>query len=299
MTLAKPDWLRVRLPSHEKFYRLRDMFNELQLHTVCQEANCPNIAECWAGGTATIMIMGDSCTRACRFCNVQTSNPRKMLDPLEPLKVAEALGKMHLDYVVITSVDRDDLPDGGSSHFAATIRAIKEKNPDLILEVLIPDFLGNPKEIKNVVDAGPEVVAHNIETTEKLTQVVRDQRAGYRQSLNVLRTIKEINSTTCTKSSIMLGLGETDMDIFRTLEDLRTANVDFLTIGQYLKPGRSPRFLDVREYVSPEKYDYWREVGESMGFLYVASGPLVRSSYRAGEYYLANVIRKRALKEMG
>ncbi|MBI4257896.1 MAG: lipoyl synthase, partial [Thaumarchaeota archaeon] len=249
--------------------------------------------ECWGGGTATIMIMGDTCTRACRFCNVKTGNPGKWLDPYEPIMVAKALSRLDLEYIVVTSVDRDDLPDGGASHFAGTIRAIKQEKPELILEVLIPDFRADHDALKRVVDAGPEVIAHNIETTESLTPRVRDRRANYQQSLKVLSIIKSLNPDIYTKSSIMLGLGEAEEEVVQTMIDLRSVGVDFLTIGQYLKPGSSLRFLEVQEYVPPQRYEYFRAKGEEMGFLYVASGPLVRSSYRAGEFYMASIIRRK------
>ncbi|MBI2184185.1 MAG: lipoyl synthase [Thaumarchaeota archaeon] len=293
MTLAKPEWLKVRLPSGENYAHLKRMLRETGLYTVCEEANCPNIAECWGGGTATIMIMGDTCTRACRFCNVKTGNPQKWLDPYEPLMVAKALGQLDLEYVVVTSVDRDDLPDGGASHFADTIRAIKREKPGLILEVLIPDFRADPAALKRIVDARPDVVGHNIETTEALSPKVRDRRASYQQSLKVLETMKSLDNNIYTKSSIMLGLGESEEDVLQTMKDLRSVGVDFLTIGQYLKPGAAHRFIDVQEYVQPPRYEFLRAKGEELGFLYVASGPLVRSSYRAGEFYLASLIRRK------
>jgi len=291
MTLAKPEWLRVRLPSGDNYHRLRHTLRDLGLNTVCEEAHCPNIAECWGGGTATIMIMGDTCTRACRFCSVRTGHPDGWLDPYEPLMVAQALSRLDLEYVVITSVDRDDLPDGGAAHFAETIRAVKKAKPDLLLEVLIPDFKGDPAALRRVVEAHPEVIGHNIETTEALTRRVRDPRAGYRQSLSVLKMIKEFDPQIYTKSSIMLGHGEAEEDILQTIRDLRQVGVDFLTIGQYLRPGSNRRFLEVQDYVPPETYDHYRRRGEEMGFLYVASGPLVRSSYRAGEFFLTSLLR--------
>ncbi len=296
MSLAKPDWLRVRLPSGENYAQLKHMMRELGLHTVCEEANCPNVAECWGGRTATIMIMGDTCTRACRFCNVKTGNPRGWLDPYEPLMVAKALRRLNLEYVVVTSVDRDDLPDGGASHFAQTIRAVKKENPEIIVEVLIPDFQGDEGALGKVVEAAPEVIGHNIETTEALTAAVRDRRAKYRQSLGVLQTVKDLNPNICTKSSIMLGLGENDDEVLQAMRDLRSVRVDFLTLGQYLRPRSASRFLEVKQFVHPQRFDYFRIIGEQMGFLYVAAGPLVRSSYRAGEYYLASIVRKQSTR---
>jgi lipoic acid synthetase len=286
----KPEWLRVRYPTGENYEKIKITLRHHNLHTVCEEANCPNVAECWGGGTATFMLMGDTCTRGCRFCNVRSGNPHGTLDPFEPIKVAKTIADLGLRYVVITSVDRDDLPDGGAGHFAATIKAIKQYNPNVIAEVLIPDFQGNIDNVKMIVDAGPEVVAHNVETTEPLTPKVRDPRATYPQSLKVLRAIKEINPAVRSKSSIMLGLGEVESDLTRTMRDLRDANVDILTLGQYLRPTRG--HIPVSEYVSPDLFQHYEEVAEGLGFLYVASGPFVRSSYRAGEFFTEALIRQ-------
>ena len=285
----KPEWLRVRYPTGENYQKIKGTLKEHDLHTVCEEANCPNVAECWGGGTATFMLMGDTCTRGCRFCMVKSGNPHGTLDIFEPLKVAKTIADLGLRYVVITSVDRDDLPDGGASHFEATIKAIKQHDANVITEVLIPDFQGNIDHLTKVVNAGPEVIAHNIETTEPLTPNVRDSRATYAQSLNVLKSIKELNSSIRSKSSIMLGLGETENDLLKTMKDLREAEVDILTLGQYLRPtkGHAP----VREYVRPESFQYYKQVAEQLGFLYVAAGPFVRSSYRAGELFLEALIR--------
>jgi lipoic acid synthetase len=285
----KPEWLRVRCPTGENYQKIKGTLREHDLHTVCEEANCPNVAECWGGGTATFMLMGDTCTRGCRFCMVKSGNPHGTLDIFEPLKVAKTIADLGLRYVVITSVDRDDLPDGGASHFAATIKAIKQHDANVITEVLIPDFQGNTDHLTKVVNAGPEVIAHNLETTEPLTPNVRDSRATYAQSLNVLKSIKELNSSIRSKSSIMLGLGETENDLLKTMRDLRKAEVDILTLGQYLRPtkGHAP----VREYVRPESFQYYKQVAEQLGFLYVAAGPFVRSSYRAGELFLEALIR--------
>jgi lipoic acid synthetase len=263
----------------------------LNLSTVCQEAQCPNIGECWGGGTATIMLMGDVCTRGCRFCNVKTGNPKGALDLEEPQKVAYAISQMGLDYVVLTSVDRDDLPDEGSSHFAKTVEMLKEKAPNLIVEVLTPDFKGNEAYIAHIVDAQPDVFAHNVETVERLTPRVRDRRAGYKQSMRVLEFVKERDRTRYTKTSIMLGLGEQDDEIRQTLRDLRSVGCDVVTFGQYLQPKK--RHLPVEAFVTPEKFKEWQREAEDMGFLYVASGPLVRSSYRAGEFFMKGVIEKR------
>ncbi len=287
---TKPDWLKVRAPAGENYERLKILLRKLDLHTVCEEAHCPNIHECWGGGTATLMLMGDTCTRACRFCMVKSGNPTGELDQWEPFKVAYALAELELDYVVLTSVDRDDLPDGGAHHFARTISEIKQRNPELIVEVLIPDFRGDLEALKKVVDAKPHVISHNVETTRRLTPKVRDPRAGYDQSLTVLRTIKGMDQTIYTKSSLMLGFGESDEELTQTMKDLRAVNVDILTLGQYLRP--SVRHLPVIEYVPPERFDYFRKVGEELGFLYVASGPLVRTSYRAGEFFIQKIIKE-------
>ena len=285
----KPDWLRVRPPAGESYAQLKSLFRSLNLHTVCEEAHCPNVWECWGGGTATIMLMGDTCTRGCRFCAVQSGNPHGVLDLDEPRKVALALAEMDLSYVVLTSVDRDDLPDGGAGHFARTVREIKALLPDLLVEALIPDFQGDRAAIRSVVDAGVDVLDHNVETVERLQGRVRDRRANYRQSLDVLRSAKTMRDDLFTKSSIMLGLGETHEEVLGTMRDLRSARVDIVTLGQYLRP--SNWHLAVAEYVPPEVFDRLREAGERMGFAYVAAGPLVRSSYRAGEFFLERVIR--------
>jgi lipoyl synthase len=285
----KPEWLKVKMPSGENYKRLKVLSADLGLHTVCEEAHCPNIGECWGGGTATFMLLGDTCTRGCRFCAVKSGNPNLMVDELEPVKIALALKEMKLNYVVLTSVDRDDLPDGGAAHFAETIRETKKQNPGLLMEVLTPDFRGDLKAVRTVVDAHPDVFAHNIETVERLQRRVRDVRANYQQSLRVLRAVKEIDPTIFTKSSLMLGLGETGGEIAQAMEDLREIDVDVLAIGQYLRP--STWHLEVEEYIPPSRFDELRELGESMGFRYVASGPLVRTSYRAGEYFMEKMIR--------
>ncbi len=285
---AKPDWLTVRPAAGENHAQLKQLFSGLNLHTVCEEAHCPNVHECWGGGTATLMLMGDVCSRACRFCMVTPGRPNGALDPLEPENVAFALSQMGLTYVVLTSVDRDDLPDGGASHLARTISLIKDRMPDLLVEVLIPDFQDDLDSLRTVVEARPDVVAHNIETTLSLTPSVRDRRAGYWQSLSVLRNVKKIRRRLYTKSSIMVGLGETEEEVLQAMTHLRQAGVDFLTVGQYLRP--SGRHLKVEEYVRPETFAYYRKAGEKLGFMYVASGPLVRSSYRAGEYFIRSTI---------
>ena len=289
----KPNWLRVRPPSGESYGHLKGLLRDLNLHTVCEEAHCPNVAECWGGGTATIMLLGDLCTRGCRFCAVTSGNPRGVVDPEEPRRVAEAIVDLGLTYVVLTSVDRDDLPDGGASHFAETIRAIKALDGDVLVEALIPDFRGDLGAVRTVVDAGPDVLDHNLETVRRLQDVARDPRANYEQSLSVLRTAKTLRNGLFTKSSLMLGLGETREELLEAMRDLRANQVDLLTLGQYLRP--SAWHLPVQEYVAPEAFDDMRTVGESLGFVYVAAGPLVRSSYRAGEFFLEKVVRERRM----
>ncbi len=291
LAAGKPEWLRVRPPAGENYVRLKGLLRSLDLHTVCEEAHCPNVWECWGGGTATIMLMGDTCTRGCRFCAVTSGNPHGVLDLDEPRKVAIALSELDLTYVVLTSVDRDDLPDGGASHFARTVREIKSRRPEMIVEALIPDFQGDLAAVRSIVDAGVDVLDHNVETVERLQSKVRDPRANYRQSLRVLEGAKGMREGLFTKSSIMLGLGESEDEVVATMRDLRGVGVDILTLGQYLRP--SSWHLAVEAYVPPEAFDRYREIGESMGFLYVASGPLVRSSYRAGEFFLEKVIRGR------
>jgi lipoyl synthase len=295
--LPKPKWLKAKPADSDTYQKLRSTVRELGLATVCEEARCPNIGECWGGGddhtaTATIMIMGDTCTRGCRFCSVATSKNPPPLDPDEPEKVATAISKWGLDYVVLTSVDRDDLPDQGSEHFAQVVRLLKVKKPGLLVEALTPDFRGDLDLVSVVAKAGLDVYAHNVETVERLTPRVRDRRAGYRQSLNVLEHVKAVEGTSClTKTSIMLGLGETDDEVLQTLRDLRSVDVDVVTFGQYLQPTR--KHLAVQEFVTPEKFQEWQTVAEQLGFLYVASGPLVRSSYKAGEFFLKNYLQRR------
>lgn len=290
-TLApKPHWLKVKAPSGENYTRIKGMLHDLKLSTVCEEAKCPNMGECWGGGTATFMLMGDVCTRGCKFCHIKTGNPKGVLDPNEPEKVAYSISQMDLEYVVITSVDRDDLPDQGSGHFARTVRTIKRLAPEVIVEILTPDFRGQRDLVDLITEAKPDVFAHNIETVERLTKSVRDPRAGYRQSLQVLKMVKEKDPTVYTKTSIMLGLGETDEEVLQSLKDLRDIECDVVTFGQYLQP--TPRHLKVQEFITPEKFKYWQDVSEKMGFLYVASGPLVRSSYRAGEFFMKGLVEK-------
>jgi lipoic acid synthetase len=286
----KPEWLTVLSSGGEDYLKLKELFENLNLHTVCEEARCPNVGECWGGGTATLMLMGDMCSRACRFCMVTPGRPTSPLDALEPDNVAFALSQMNLNYVVLTSVDRDDIPDGGASHFASTIRKIRETSPGMMVEVLIPDFQNDLDAIRTVVEARPDVIAHNIETTPFLSELVRDPRASYWQSLSVLRTVKKLDRRMFTKSSIMVGLGEQEEEMRLAMMHLREAGVDFLTVGQYLRP--SKRHLPVKEYVKPETFEAYRRMGAEMGFKYVASGPLVRSSYRAGEFFVRSIVTK-------
>ncbi len=297
LTERKPEWLRVRPPSGENYAHLKTLLRSLDLHTVCEEAHCPNVGECWGGGTATIMLLGDTCTRGCRFCAVTSGNPRGAIDVDEPRKVAGAIAELGLTYVVLTSVDRDDLPDGGAGHFAQTIREIKARDADVLVEALIPDFQGDLAAVRTVVDANPDVLDHNIETVRRLQHPVRDRRAGYEQSLAVLRGAKSMRDGLYTKSSIMLGLGESHDEVLETMHDLRDAGVDILTLGQYLRP--SAWHLPVQEFVPPERFDAYRREAEAMGFLYAAAGPLVRSSYRAGEFFLENVLRGRGARGDG
>ena len=277
--MAKPDWLRMRVQSSPKFDAVRAIVHEHGLATVCEEAKCPNIGECWSAGTATIMLMGDVCTRACRFCSVNTGNPNGWLDPEEPDNTAEAVKLMGLKYVVLTSVNRDDLPDGGAGHYAAVVRATKALNPDTAVEALTPDFLGDPDAVHMLLDSGIEVFAQNVETVERLTHPVRDPRAGYQQTLDVLALGKACRPDVLTKTSLMLGLGETDDEIKQCMDDLRQHDIDVLTLGQYLQPTK--HHLPVARYVSPEAFDHYREWGLERGFLEVVSGVFVRSSYRA------------------
>ena len=279
----KPAWLRVPLPGGERYGRVRETLRALRLHTVCEEAHCPNVGECWGGGTATVMLMGATCTRGCRFCQVKTAARPPALDPDEPRHLAEAVAELGLDYIVVTSVDRDDLPDGGAGHFADAIRRLKAI-PGLLVEVLTPDFQGDAEAIRTVGRAAPDVFANNIETVRRLTPAVRDARAGYQQTLEVLARMKAEFPGVVTKSSIMVGLGETEAEVIETMRDLRGHGVEILTLGQYLRP--SAWHLPVAEFVSPERFEALRRQGLGLGFRHVASGPLVRSSYRAAELFL-------------
>lgn len=283
-----PEWLRAPLPGGLRYADIKSKLRDRKLHTVCEEAQCPNIGECWNEGTATLMLMGDTCTRACKFCAIKSSPQPPPLDPDEPQQAAEQVALMGLDYVVLTSVNRDELADGGAAHFAATVRAIKERSPATLVEVLTPDFQGVARDIHTVVDGGPDVFAHNIETVEEFTRVLRDRRAGYAQSLQVLAEAKRHRPQVVTKSSIMLGVGENAQQVEQALQDLRAHQVDAVTLGQYLRP--SPWHHDVVRFVEPAEFEHWKQRAAELGFAYCASGPLVRSSYRAGEHYLRGLV---------
>ncbi|KAM1411377.1 hypothetical protein COP1_024072 [Malus domestica] len=286
--LPKPKWMKESIPGGQKYTQIKKKLRELKLHTVCEEAKCPNLGECWSGGetgtaTATIMILGDT------FCNVKTSRTPPPPDPNEPTNVAEAIASWGLDYVVITSVDRDDLPDQGSGHFAETVQKLKVLKPSMLIEALVPDFRGDSSCVEKVATSGLDVLAHNIETVEELQRAVRDHRANFKQSLDVLMMAKDYAPAgTLTKTSIMLGCGETPDQVVRTMEKVRTAGVDVMTFGQYMRP--SKRHMPVSEYITPEAFERYRALGMEMGFRYVASGPMVRSSYKAGEYYIKSMI---------
>lgn len=279
----KPPWLKVQLPGGEAYEHVKANVKRLDLHTVCQEAMCPNLGECWGAGTATIMILGDVCTRGCRFCNVKTGSPKGEVDWLEPKRVAEAVAEMGWKYLVLTAVDRDDLADGGAAIFAATVRQIHKRSPEAKVECLTGDFAGDLGALDIVLDAQPEVLAHNLETVERLQASVRDRRASYRQSLAVLEHAKRSGRVRYTKTSLMLGLGESDAEIVLAMDDARAAGVDILTMGQYLQPTK--RHLKVVEFVTPEKFARLRELGVEKGFHQVVSSPLSRSSYHAEQAF--------------
>lgn len=279
----KPQWLKVTLKTNEKFLNVKTTLRENRLYTVCEEARCPNINECWGHGTATIMLLGDICTRGCRFCAVKSGNPKGWVDPNEPMNVARAISKLNLRYIVLTMVDRDDLSDGGASHVAKTIFSIKAVRPDVKVEALVGDFQGNKNSIETVVNSPLDVFAHNVETVRRLTPTVRDRRASYELSLFVLEYAKKLRPDIYTKSSIMVGLGETDEEVIQTFRDLRDVGVDIITIGQYLQP--TPKHLPVVEYVHPDKFLWYKIEALKLGFKEVFSGPLVRSSYRADRVF--------------
>lgn len=290
----KPEWLKVRLPTGSRYKSLKENVRENKLSTVCEESMCPNIGECWSHSTATIMLMGSVCTRACRFCSVDTGNPKGWLDPDEPKNAADAVKRMGLKYVVLTSVDRDDLDDCGAAHYAECVREIKKLNPDTAVETLTPDFKGVKADLEKVLDSGIVVFAQNVETVKRLTHPVRDPRASYETTLELLEHSKKYRPDILTKTSLMVGLGETDEEIFATMDDLRAIDLDILTLGQYLRP--TSNHLDVERYVTPEEFERYRQVGLEKGFTEVVSGPFVRSSYRAEralEKNNAGIVNKR------
>jgi len=287
----KPDWLRSLLPGGDIYSDVQKNLREKKLHTVCEEARCPNLGECWGGGTATFMILGDVCTRGCRFCAIKTRKEGIPVDQNEPLKIANSAKEMGLNYVVITSVDRDDLPDGGAGHFAKTIETVRKSSDNKIMvEILTPDFRGDREAVALLVKAQPTVFAHNIETVRRLSPKVRDPRCGYEQSLQVLKWVKEDDPNMPTKSSLMLGLGETDEEIYEAMDDLRAIGVDILTLGQYLQP--TTKHLIVEEYIHPDRFAALAKEGEKRGFAFVAAGPMVRTSYRAGELFLKHFAKQ-------
>lgn len=290
--MRKPDWLEIQPPAGERFTDIKRTLRKHDLHTVCEEANCPNMGDCWSGrsgpGTATFMLMGDRCSRGCNFCDVKTGG-MKPLDEEEPENVADAVTEIGLDYVVLTSVDRDDLPDQGAGHFADTIRAIKRRDSSILVECLVPDFQGKRDLVQRILDAEPDVFAHNIETVERLQWPVRDRRASYEQSLSVLRQANS-RADVYTKTSLMLGVGEYAHEVYQTLSDLSQVGVDVVTFGQYLQPSQS--HLEVTEYIHPDTFDTWQRVAEEeFKFSYCASGPMVRSSYKAGELFIESVLK--------
>ena len=304
-SMPKPPWMRIRPPSTDQFVNIKKLLKEKNLNTVCVEARCPNISECWSGekdpttgkargGTATFMIMGDTCTRACRFCMVKSGNPKRILDPKEPQNLVEAVEIMGLDYVVITCVTRDDLPDGGASHWVACLDALKKAHPNLLIELLTSDFDGNLEAAEKVLDAKPHVFGHNLETIERLQLGVRDPRANYQKSLSILEHVKKTaiakGQKIYTKTSLMLGLGETEEEVIQTMKDARAIDVDIITFGQYLQP--SPFHLPIHEYIKPQQFVKYKKLAQEHGFLYCASGPFVRSSYKAGELFIKNLISK-------
>ncbi len=291
--MAKPEWLTIRPASTEKYQTVKNRIKELGLHTVCMEAHCPNVAECWSSSTAAFMVLGDLCTRGCRFCAVQKRQSGISVDSTEPEKLAGLIKEWKLEYVVITSVCRDDLPDQGSAHFAKCVRQIKGDSPGTLVELLIPDFQDDAAALRTIINSKPDVIGHNIETVRRLSPLMRDRRASYDRSLEVLEKLKEMNSSIYTKSAMMLGMGEREDEVLQAMSDLRSAGVDFLAIGQYLRPSSNGFYAEVKEYVSPQRFEYFKEKGLEMGFKYVAAGPFVRSSYKAGEHFIKVLVEKR------
>jgi lipoic acid synthetase len=285
----KPEWLKVRMPGGEQYNELKERFRKLDLKTVCEEARCPNIGECWREGTATIMILGETCTRGCRFCAVNTGNPRGVVDPREPENTARALAQMGLSYVVMTMVDRDDLLDGGAAHVARTVQRIRELCPGLLVETLVGDFAGNASDVRTVVEDGrPDVFAHNVEVVPRLQRTMRDARCSWQRSVDALRVARDAGAQV-TKTSLMVGCGESEHEMMDAMQRLRVADIDVLTIGQYLRP--TEKHAELVRYVDPAEFERYRVAGEQMGFKHVSSGPLVRSSYRAAEGFLKGILR--------
>lgn len=291
LTRRIPEWIKTRPPGGPAYTQLKDLLRQNRLATVCEEAHCPNVHECWGGGTATVMLLGATCTRGCRFCAVASAAQGEPVDAREPEKLAESIAALGLKYVVVTMVDRDDLADGGSGHVARAIAELRRRVPELLVEVLVSDFRGDQEQVATVARALPDVFAHNVETVERLQGSVRDARCGYRQSLGVLERSKSVAPDVVTKSSIMVGLGESEAELVQTMKDLRSAGCEVLTLGQYLRP--SPWHLPVAEWVEPARFEALKQKGLELGFAYVASGPLVRSSYRAGEFFLESMLRDR------
>ncbi len=285
----KPAWLKVKAPGGENYTHLKKTLRKLDLYTVCEEARCPNVGECWSAGTATVMLLGHTCTRGCRFCAVTTGNPRGAVDPREPEHVAKAIAQLGLKYVVLTMVDRDDLLDGGAAHMSKAVQNLHAAQPGLLVETLVGDFGGRKRDIAVMVDAAPDVFAHNIEVTRRLTPLIRDQRCDYDLSLEVLRYAKERAPERFVKSSIMVGMGEEDDEVVETLRDLRSVGIDIVTLGQYLRP--TPKHAPVHRFVTPEQFEEYARIGRDLGFRFVASGPLVRSSYHAAEGFVAAQLR--------
>jgi lipoic acid synthetase len=285
----KPPWLKVRAPGGERYLGIKQTLRELDLNTVCEEARCPNVGECWSAGTATVMVLGHTCTRGCRFCAVTTGNPRGAVDPREPEHVGRAIARLGLSYVVITMVDRDDLLDGGAAHVGETVRSLRRHQPELLVEVLAGDFGGRLRDVDTLLESSPDVFAHNVEVTRRLTPFIRDRRCSYDQSLAVLAHAKRRAPERYVKSSIMVGIGESDAEVVETLGDLRAAGVDVVTLGQYLRP--TPKHAPVERYVTPEAFAEFERVGYGLGFSFVASGPLVRSSYHAAEVFVEARLR--------
>ena len=283
----KPKWLRIKSQNSSKFRELKEIVSHKKLHTVCEEAMCPNIQECWSHGTATFMLLGSVCTRACKFCAVDTGNPKGQIDAKEPEKVANSIAQMNLKYAVLTSVNRDDLEDGGAMHFAQTVVSTKKEAPGVIIEALVPDFLGKRESIETLLDSNVEVFAQNLETVKRLTHQVRDHRAGYEQTLEVLAYAKKYSPKTISKTSLILGLGESEDELLESFNDIRSAGVDVLTLGQYMRP--TINHLPVERWYSPEEFQYMKKLALDIGFKEVASGPLVRSSYRADK--IAHLIK--------